>query len=400
MRTVRTALSARRARATRPGALVALVASAALVLPLTLLAQGQEGREGRGVALQPARPTQRSLFEDTCFDADLWRARLAQLDLDLRERAFGELIQATARCNAGRRALEAWAASTAEPELAWTARLALRELRASPFRLRWEAPGSALGSDPLGPRAPDAFQDLERHLRSIEDLLGGGFDGGGGLSLHRPRQFSLPDARGMHREHRSYSVEVNPEGVRLRVIEGGGGEEREELFEAESLDELLRQHPELRDQIPGLRDMTLQPFGAGTRLEWNDAVRLRVDPQGWRARLGRELSQLGIEIDSAGERTLILGIECGRPSAEDVEACRIAPGCGVRVERVVPGTIADEIELRRGDILIELNGRQICSDEEISQVLAERPQGQALVVKIVDRGGQERVKEWKPEGER
>ncbi|MAF65835.1 MAG: hypothetical protein CMJ84_09280 [Planctomycetes bacterium] len=341
--------------------------------------QGQEPADARSSRLRAATEP---LAHGNGFGVADWKRRLGQPDLDLREAAFEALLTEARTCAAARSALAVWSCSTAEPELAWTARLALRELDRAPLS-GWQAAGPLI--DPLVPGG----DDLTGRLRSIEGLLAGVFDGGGGLSLVSPRHLSLLPQAGAGGSRRSYSVEVRPDGVRLLVTEDGNTRE----YEAPCLNLILEANPHLADEIPGLADMALQPFGSGTSLRWMDGpVRLRIDPLGWRRAL--EPGHRG----TAGKLpTDILGIECGAPTAEERAACCVAPDCGILVRRVVPGTIADELGLRRGDVLVTLDGRAICAPAEISCLMGERTAGEPLVVEVADCRGGRRVLTWRPD---
>ncbi len=346
----------------------------------------QQGERSADVRSRRVRTAAEPLALAGCFDAGGWRERLGQPDLDLREAAFDELLSGARSCGAARRTLAVWACSTAEPQLAWTARLALRELDRTTHG-GWQTVGQ--GADPL---AVAGDGGLTLRLRSIEELLAGVFDGGGGLSLARPRHLTLPSGPPQARGHRTYSVEVRPDGVRLCVTDGVRSQE----YQAPCLDLILENHPQLADEIPGLADMALQPFGSGTRLRWMDGpVRLRIDPLGWRRAVDPERSRTAVAPGVVPFD--VLGIECGVPTAEERAVCLVDPDCGVLIRRVVPGTIADALALRRGDILVALDGRAICVPEEISCLMAERDAEASLVVEVVDCLGARRVRTWRPD---
>src|SRR5688572_13676480 len=86
------------------------------------------GKLIRVAPAQQADPLARSELE--VEDLEGWRKRLSAEDLDERERAFDELVAAAQRQPALQQALEEWSRDAADPDLAWSARLALREMRA------------------------------------------------------------------------------------------------------------------------------------------------------------------------------------------------------------------------------------------------------------------------------
>src|SRR5262245_22123644 len=65
---------------------------------------------------------------DVEFDRKDWEAKLSSRDLERRERDFDRMVE-LARTNAdARSALEEWSKDSSRADLAWTSRLALREV--------------------------------------------------------------------------------------------------------------------------------------------------------------------------------------------------------------------------------------------------------------------------------
>ena len=92
---------------------------------------------------------------------------------------------------------------------------------------------------------------------------------GRAVSLCAPRLFVMPGmspGAGQPRMHLgTVTIDVQPEGVTVAVRERNArGEFRELKYAAASLDALLDEHPELRDQVPGLASMVLKPFAPGS----------------------------------------------------------------------------------------------------------------------------------------
>ena len=69
---------------------------------------------------------------------------------------------------------------------------------------------------------------------------------------------------------------------------------------------------------------------------------------------------------------------------------------GVLVDRIAPGTIAEALGLRRGDLLLELNDVALESAADVSRALAEREEGEDVRVTFIDRRGNRRTMTWKP----
>src|SRR6185436_15808937 len=80
------------------------------------------------------------------FDRQRWEERLTQSDLDQRERSLDALLKRARIDPVARAFLEELAKSPKGGELAWTARLALRQLGRANFP--WQ--GFQPGADPLG----------------------------------------------------------------------------------------------------------------------------------------------------------------------------------------------------------------------------------------------------------
>ena len=87
--------------------------------------------------------------------ADDWKKRLADSDLERRESAFDDVVERARGDRDLRNALEQTAQATDAPELAWTARMALRELRRG-------GAGRARGYDDLRQRFEALAQEIGR----------------------------------------------------------------------------------------------------------------------------------------------------------------------------------------------------------------------------------------------
>jgi S1-C subfamily serine protease len=70
---------------------------------------------------------------------------------------------------------------------------------------------------------------------------------------------------------------------------------------------------------------------------------------------------------------------------------------GLLIDRIEPGTIAKALGLRRGDVLLELNGTKLESAADVSRVLRERKAEEDLRVTFTDRRGERRTLTWKPQ---
>ncbi len=338
-----------------------------------------------------------------------WRERLTQADMEAREEAFEQLLVAARRSAVLALALETWAADDSSPELAWTSRLALRELErgdsAGPgLELHW------LSTAHVAPLSPEALrilrqQQLDATARSsdgavdpeLNPLRGLGvpspspFGATSTLSLMGPREFSLPGAAARLRRLYTYALAVQPEGVSLTVRERSARGEEQRVYGSASVELLLEEHPELRDTVPDLAGLVRQRLAHGTYYQWKAETEVIEDSQ------SRGSSGLTPELAPrlALRTTAILGVKCTPLSSEPGSVGLLGPGVGLVIERRLPGTIASELGLRRGEILVELNGEPLCSVEEISRII-ERAAGGRLELKILDRDGLERSLTWTP----
>ena len=59
---------------------------------------------------------------------------------------------------------------------------------------------------------------------------------------------------------------------------------------------------------------------------------------------------------------------------------------GAQVTEVVPGSGADEAEMREGDVLVSINGVAIASIEDVKEVIGEKKEGDKVSVKIIRDG--------------
>ena len=296
------------------------------------------------------------------FDAELWAARLSEGDLDLRMAAFEAIVDAGMQDDSVYQSIQGWAADLQAGELAWTARMALRELERRPVPaadpwgfgsgLDWfrGSPFQRLGMTP---------EEIERNLQSRLD------------QLHRQMQqgFAPGAAPGRGLEQRSFSFELGPEGLRVRTHRRGADGEDERQWEAESIEELLKAHPELESEFPGLEGLRMR-FGVPKKSEGQPAP---VD---------------------AGPRTDVLGVECRNLGPEELKSAGQAGS--VIVMRILPGSIADELGVRRGDVLLAINGGPIDGPEDITQALMSRAPSEPIRLSLIDAAGKEREMVWSP----
>jgi hypothetical protein len=319
--------------------------------------------------------------EDEAFDREGWRKKLTQSDLDGRERAYERVVELARRKDTARQALESWASDANQPDLAWTARLALRSLN---------APGGVGGVDDLSgtPQWNDLHSRMDQ-LRRRFDSMDPMFDN---MQRDLERLFEQPPTQswtpqsgpsGGSSQAQSFRLQMGPDGVTCEVTENVDGDQKTSTYKAGSVEELLQTHPELRDRIG---------VGGGDAHAWS-----RNAPQGGLFQALPPRSHDGSRRALGAEPpTNILGINYSKPAPEKLKDLDLDPEVGLQVDRTESGTIADILGIQRGDIVIELNGTALHDASDVTRVLKKRDANGELAVVIVDRKGQRRTLTWKP----
>jgi S1-C subfamily serine protease len=100
--------------------------------------------------------------------------------------------------------------------------------------------------------------------------------------------------------------------------------------------------------------------------------------------------------DEGGPPTDRLGIQCRPVSKDRASELGIDSGVGLSVEEIVPGSIASLLGLRRGDVVVEINGAAIHGTDDVKKTLHDRAAGAEVSVVVVGEGGQRRTLTWKP----
>jgi len=307
--------------------------------------------------LQPVQPqAPRAQSFEQVFQASEWRERLSQRDLNAREQSYAELLE-LARKDA-RIADEVRAWSRGQDELAWSARLLLRELdrRGARGALRtFRTDGWGDMQERMHERMQDLQQRMERLREEVERDFGRAFEREGPMT----------------RQQRQVETRQDPNGARVEVrTRTGNGPEEVKVYEGQTLDEIYKAHPELRsvETVPGV----LPEGFESRRVEAGDVL---APPT------RRNLPQPPVEVQGLqpGMQRNVLGVMCQPKDG------------GLQVEQVVDGTIAAQVGLRAGDVLLELNGTPVPSREAVAKVLEERRAGEDLVIIIQDASGKRRT---------
>ncbi len=316
------------------------------------------------------------------FDAEAWRERLGAADLDAREAAFAELVELARHDGAAR----AWidAARAGADEIAWSARLAWRELEA----LRPRSPFDVWG----GTHDLDEF---ERMVEEFTQRMAPGWN-------HRLDPFVVPFpglqkstpipqgiAPGQSQSSKQVEVQGGSEGWTIRIQETIDGQDSVREFQGKTLEEILEANPELRGEV-GVSGALLEP---GFSLRIGSQAGEPFDFDSLFGSLGVRPSPLAAPFGGPEPtpmlRTDLLGILARPATAEE-------GGEGLYVRSTVPGTIAQLLGIAGGDIVLEVNGKELASVEDVTAALAERgPDGRVEAV-WKDASGRRRTGTWRP----
>lgn len=335
------------------------------------------------------------------FDHRAWEERLATKDLDTRERDFAALVEEATANDAAREALRAWSTDAGRPDLAWTARLALREVERRPgthLRALKNFGGGAMGD------LRSRFDELESRFGGLDSMFGD-------LQRDLDRMFQQDEPRtgatpqpgaapraGMHAQSESFRMQSGPDGVEVHVDENVNGETKTRTYKARTMEELLEANPELKDRIGAGGSMPLfgsrqpqgfsfrGPFGGGT------APKTLVMPDEY-DRWTTPAKPLAPSM-SGKTRTDILGVLYTKPSEEVRERRNLDDGVGLEVERTEPGTIASALGVQNGDVLIALNGRALKDRADVVAALKERKDGEPVKLELVDAKGRRHTLTW------
>ncbi len=364
------------------------------------------------------------------FDPHAWEERLAARDLDERERSFAEIVELAVADDAAREALRAWSTDAGRSDLAWTARLALREVE--------RRPGTHLRA--LKQFGSGAMQDLRGRFDELEHRFGGldsmfedlqqdldRLFSGRSPSVPVPPPGAMPQGGSQHggqqrgglqhdglqhgglqRESQSFRMQSGPDGVKIEVDEDVNGQQSTRTYTGATLDEILEANPELKDKIgsgaqrfffggvDALRGFGLTPrHGGGLQLtpddddRWSTPARPLGTPDG-----SANGTPNGTPSGTAKTRTDILGVQYTKPAREVRERRGLEADVGLEVQRTEPGTIAAALGVQPGDVLVALDDRPLKDSEDVARILRERKPGEPVKLELVDGQGRRHTLTW------
>jgi hypothetical protein len=380
---------------------MAIVGAPALVAPLVLCTS--TGNTADSNAATKNGLVRVNTQTPATFDADAWKERLRANDLEAREHDFERLIGEARDNDAARKQLEAWAHDDSDANLAWTSRLALRELGSSS--------GSPFSAMPHGSQQGMPWNDLRSRMDDLQSRFGGldsmfedlqremdqafqGMPMPGQFQPGQPQPGQMQPGQGgfSNMQSKSYSMQVDPDGVKVEVSQDVNGKKETQTYTAKSLDELYAAHPELKDQL-GVHVDVPTPGGLG-----------RMTPQAtpfgsWHG-LRQDDDRPAIPLNPGAMRKDVLGVRVSTPTDQDRSSAKLDAGVGLKVESVQPGTIASRIGVQPGDLVVDINGHAVKSVDDVRSTLGARKDGEDVAVTVVDDQGQKRVLTWRASSER
>ena len=319
--------------------------------------------------------------DDDAFDRDAWKKKLSDANLDQRERAADELSRLARQDAGARSALEEWSKDDKDRELAWTSRMLLREVGRNPFSMnhpRAFRGGPGFGND-------FDFDDFAKRFDDLDSMFGDLREQWGDML----RTLPAPSASGTS-SSKSLSLNVGPDGVSCEVTEKVDGQEQKHTYTAKTMDELLEAHPELKDSLGDTHFQFWRGTPQGGGLQFFPRGTYGVAPR------ARGFAAPHDRSTNGEPPTDRLGLLCQVLDNERADALGLEHGVGLAVAQVQPDTIASQLGIREGDVVVELNGTTIHGTEDVKKVLEQRAADADVSVVVVGADGHKRTLTWKP----
>lgn len=359
-----------------------LAAGALLALAAGMLTMAAVSAQER-----PADAAPPAAAAEDGYDAQV--KALGDPDFATREKAYAALKDAG---DAARKAIEKGAKSP-DTQVRWASKRLLRLLKEEGKEARrglvfddGDEAGRVLRAVPYvggGWQDPDfdrAMEDLRRRMAELESKFGG----------QSPRGGIVPIPGGGARVERHAVSEKDGERVEVRVDAGGkvkvtlsrmpedGSEAKEEAFEAESLEALEKEHPEIHAKVKDL-------LGNVPIRTWTDVGRLP----------GIALPRLRFgypPTEGGSVKKALLGVTVSPvPDLLRAHLPVIPEGVGLVVEEVLKKTPAEEMGLRPNDILLSVNGIPVSTADEVRSAVEAVKKGGEIRIRILRAGKAEEV---------
>ncbi|HET6203676.1 MAG TPA: PDZ domain-containing protein [Planctomycetota bacterium] len=289
--------------------------------------------------------------------ASAWIEKLGAEDQDVRERAWDWLRE---RGEEVLPDLEKASKEAKDPEVRWNARLLSREIRRDGGGKLHRLPRRTETAPEEG--FPPTFdRDLfSREFEGMQRQMGE-------MRRRLEEQFRNAPPGKVDRSGSSVRVESGANGsVRVEVTETRDGKQETKTYEAESWEEFRKNYPEVVEKY-GLdgsgRGFTFRFGPRDAWGSWFDASPF-LSPS---------------TTPSEGQR---LGVHVRAPSEEEAKAAGAVEGVGLVVDRVDPGSLAEAMKVRPGDVLLSIGGKPIRGTETIRRALAQTKEGATVSLEI------------------
>jgi hypothetical protein len=262
-------------------------------------------------------------------------------------------------------------------------------------------------------------EDLEVRLRAGRALRAIR----GGKAPARPEEDGKPDPKSQLRDGARVvgtSLNLSNGKVELSVTTMDRNGKREtRKYEAKSMEELYKQHPELKKVLGNFRfkvgpgnaadaakrfrfdmDKFWKEWGKDLNDDfWKDwqkdlekeAERMRKLTEQWRKewaqrQLPRGFDWPGMNMESRGK----LGAAASRPSRV-LDAQLGLRGRGVVIERVMARSLANQLGLQRYDVLMKINGAEVRSYNDIALALKDYKDGDEVAAEVLRKAKLEKL---------
>ena len=197
-------------------------------------------------------------------------------------------------------------------------------------------------------------------------------------------------------------IDMRDGKVRVKVpVRAEKGEATVKEYEGDSLEELKKNHPELKQLLRGMdfrvgvgKDpFDMDDFWKKWSKDWDDDFMKRWEQETRRdmERMRRWMQMLreqqermpapwrGQQPEPVGP---VLGVRASRPAAV-LDAQLGLRGRGLVVDAVEQGSLAEHLGLRRFDILLELNGKPIRGTGDVVRIMRDHKEGDPATARVV-----------------
>ncbi len=304
------------------------------------------------------------------------------------------------------------AAAGDDPEVQWRARRVLRQIERGGKDLV-ERDRAADQGQPGGQGRDERAARARDRMRQQFESLFENFERNFGLDVPRARFFDDDFFKDLQEQMRNLpgtaqgmSVQIGPDGaVRVEVQEKNDkGEPEKKVYEAPDMETFQRQHPGVLRQNGVFFGM--KPLDQNWQQNWPDNFRGFVGPtmRDWTFDWNDHLQPRVFRFDRspatapleehvqpvapppAGRR---LGVSI-RPeiSTELREHLGLADDTGMMNEAVEPGSLAEALDLQRGDIVTAIGAQKIGGPEDVQQALGAIEKGKQVDVKFLRKGAE------------